>query len=194
MDCIKLGNMLRELRVKNNMTQKELADRLCLSDKAISKWERGLACPDIFLLSDLCDILNIDINLLLNGNESQEKIKGGNMKNTKYYICPDCGSLTFSTGDTQVYCCNHKLDYTEAKKAEESQKLKAEAVENEWYITSEHPMTKDDYIEFVAFVSSEAMEIVKLYPEWNVSLRLQRMGHGKLLFFSKKEGLLYQLI
>jgi len=67
MDNEKMGLFISELRKSHQMTQKELAEKLDVSDKAVSKWERGLSCPDISLLSPLSDILGITTTELLNG-------------------------------------------------------------------------------------------------------------------------------
>lgn len=65
----KFGNFIIELRKENNMTQKELADKLHLTDKAISKWERGLSFPDISILKPLSEVLKVSIIELLNGEK-----------------------------------------------------------------------------------------------------------------------------
>ena len=65
----KVGDFIRKKRKDKNLTQKELAKELGVSDKAISKWERGICCPDISLLKDLSSILDISINELLSGED-----------------------------------------------------------------------------------------------------------------------------
>ena len=70
MDNEKVGKFILELRKSRQMTQKELAERLNISDKAVSKWERGLSYPDIELLSPLSDILGITTTELLNGERA----------------------------------------------------------------------------------------------------------------------------
>ncbi len=69
----KMGQFILELRKSHQMTQKELAVKLNVSDKAVSKWERGLSCPDISLLSPLSDILGVTTTELLNGERSDEE-------------------------------------------------------------------------------------------------------------------------
>ena len=70
MDNEKMGQFISELRKSHQMTQRELAEKLDVSDKAVSKWERGLSCPDIALLSPLADILGITTTELLNGERT----------------------------------------------------------------------------------------------------------------------------
>ena len=67
MDNIKIGNYIKELRIKNKLTQKDLADKLCISFQAVSKWELGETLPDTSILLDLAKILNTSVDLILNG-------------------------------------------------------------------------------------------------------------------------------
>lgn len=69
----KMGRFISELRKSHQMTQKQLAEKMNISDKAVSKWERGLSCPDISLLSTLSDILDVTITELLNGERSDKE-------------------------------------------------------------------------------------------------------------------------
>lgn len=75
MDCGKIGNLILKQRKEKNMTQKEVADLLNISDKTISKWERGLGCPDVSLLIPLSKILEISIYELLGGEEMDKNSK-----------------------------------------------------------------------------------------------------------------------
>lgn len=194
MDCLKIGELIRSLRKEKEMTQNELANKLNISDKTISKWERGLGCPDITLIAELSEILGVDLAHMLKGDLLQNDFGGGNMKNSSFYICPTCGNITVSTGEASVSCCGRKMEEKAPRKAETSQKLKVVLEEDQWYITSEHPMEKETYISFVAYLVGGAMQLVKLYPEWDMHLRLTRQGHGKLVWYSTSEGLFYQLI
>lgn len=194
MDCAKIGKMIRMLRQEKQMTQKQLADTMNLSDKTVSKWERGLGCPDISLIEELSSILDVNIEEILKGELSSNEIVGGNMKNTKYHVCAECGNITLSTGNASVSCCGRKLEALEPHKATQEQKLTIEEIEDEWYITSDHSMTKQSYISFVAFATGDTIHLVKQYPEWNFSLRIPRRGHGKLIWYSTSFGLLYQIL
>lgn len=66
----KMGLFISELRKSNQMTQKDLAAKLNITDKAVSKWERGLSCPDISLLSSIADLLGVTTSELLNGEKN----------------------------------------------------------------------------------------------------------------------------
>lgn len=194
MDCAKAGRLIRTLRLERGLTQAELAEVLCVSPKTVSKWENGKGYPDISLLPALSDSLGVAPGTLLLGELCANDVVGGNMKKTKYAVCPACGSITLTTGEAEITCCGRKLAALVPKKADVGEKLTVEPVENEWYITSAHAMTKEDYISFVAFQTGDRVQLIKQYPEWDLQVRIERRGHGMLLCHSAKEGLLYQLI
>lgn len=194
MDCSKVGRLIRKLRMEKKLTQAALAAQLNLSAKTVSKWERGLGCPDVNLLNTLSTVLNVDLSRLLEGDLLPNETVGGNMKNTKYYVCPDCGSISLCTGNAEISCCGRRLAALELTKAAPGEKLHVEIVEDEWFITSNHPMQKDNYISFVAFQTGGKVELIKQYPEWNLQLRLKKRGHGQLIWYSTAQGLRYQLL
>lgn len=176
------------------MTQKQLADLMNISDKAISKWERGLGCPDVSLLPELSKLLGVNIEELLAGNIEINETIGGNMKKLKFYVCPQCNNLMTATGDAAISCCGKRLEPLTAEKASESHVLTIEPVEDELYISSPHEMKKEHYISFAAYVTGDRVLIVKQYPEWNLQFRFHKSGHGKLYFYCSNHGLFYQLI
>lgn len=193
MDCASVGRLIRALRLERGLTQRALAEQLNLSGKTVSKWERGLGCPDVSLLGALSELLGVDLARLLEGNLSPNEAVGGNMKKTKFYFCPGCGSITLCTGEAEISCCGRKLAALAPRKAGPDEQLKVEAVEDEWFVSSDRPMEKDDYIPFVALATGERIELVKQYPEWNLQLRLPRRGMGRLLWCARGE-LLYMLL
>ena len=80
MDQIKIGKFIAECRKKNNLTQMQLAEKLNITDRAISKWENGKAMPDSSIMLDLCNELKISVNELLSGevlemNSYNEKLE-----------------------------------------------------------------------------------------------------------------------
>ncbi|TGE31375.1 helix-turn-helix domain-containing protein [Desulfosporosinus sp. Sb-LF] len=194
MQTINVGNIIRELRTERGMTQKQLADKMNISDKTVSKWERGLGCPDVSLLSELSDLLEVDIGKLLSGDLAPNDFVGGNMKKTKYYVCPMCHNISLCTGEAEVSCCGRKIDQQKMQKAEENEMLSVEVIEDDWYITVVHPMNKEHYISFVAFATGDRVQIIKQYPEWDMQLRIPKRGHGMLIWYCTRHGLFYQLI
>ena len=194
MDCKKIGNLIYKLRKDKNMTQKQIADLMNISDKTISKWERGLGCPDISLLPELSQILGVSIDQILSGQINLNDLVGGNMNKLKFYVCPQCGNLMTATGNATISCCCKTLEALDANKAEEGHKLDIEPVEDELYVTTEHEMKKEHYISFVAYVKGDRALIMKQYPEWNMQFRFRKSGHGKLYFYCTKHGLFYQIV
>lgn len=194
MDCDKIGKLIYTLRKEKNLTQKQVADVMNISDKTISKWERGLGCPDVSLLPELSELLGINIEVILAGNMESNDTIGGNMKKIKFYVCPHCNNLLTATGDASISCCGKKLEALIGTKAIENHTLTVEPVEDELYISSPHEMTKEHYLSFVAYVTGDRVFIVKQYPEWNMQFRFHKLGHGKLYFHCSNHGLFYQLL
>lgn len=194
MDNVKIGNLICRLRKENHMTQQQLAERMHISDKAVSKWERGNGCPDVSLLPELSRIFGVDLEKLLSGELNANDILGGNMKKMKFYICPDCGNVITAMTDTTISCCGKKLQAIEPKKAEGEEKLSVEVIENDYYISSEHEMVRDHYISFVALLTSDTMMLRKQYPEWGLQVRIPVFAHDRLLWYCSKHGLFYQEI
>ena len=194
MDQEKVGRIIKTLRKDRGMTQLELALCLNVTDRAVSKWERGLGCPDISLLTRLSEIFSVDIGSIIDGDMEENDKRSGNMKKTKFYVCHICGNIITASENTNVSCCGRKLEGLEEKKNVDEE-IKIERVDGtELYISSSHPMTKDDYISFFSYVTSDSLLLKKLYPEWGVDIRFPWLGHGKIMWYSEKEGLKYKLI
>ena len=194
MDQEKVGGIIKTLRKDKGMTQLELALCLNVTDRAVSKWERGLGCPDISLLTRLSEIFSVDIGSIIDGDMDENEKRSGNMKKTKFYVCPICGNIITASENTNVSCCGRKQEGLEEKKNLDEE-MKIERVDGtELYISSSHPMTKDDYISFFSYVTSDSLLLKKLYPEWGVDIRFPWLGHGKIMWYSEKEGLKYKLI
>lgn len=193
MDCAKTGSLIRMLRLEKGLTQLQLADRLSLSDRTISKWETGRGAPDASLLPALAGALDVSIEALLRGELLPDSPDGGNMKNTKYFYCPDCGSLSLTTGGASLSCCGRTLTPLSPAKPDEAHALTLEPVEDEWYVTSEHPMTREHSISFAALVLPDRIQLIRTYPEWNFQLRIPRR-RGRLLWHCTAHGLFSQLL
>lgn len=189
MDCEKMGVLIKTLRAERGMTQRELADALAVSDKAVSKWERGAGFPDLSAAEALSDIFGVSLERLFNGDDFCKNERRGSMKNVKFYVCPVCGAITMSEKETEILCCGRRLTALEPQNPDEKHDVSVETVEDEWYITSSHPMEKEHYISFAAFVSGERTELVRTYAEWELQVRFFKRGHGKLYWFCVKHGL-----
>jgi len=192
LDQIKTGILIKKFRTASGLTQKQLAESLNVSDKAVSKWECGNGCPDISLLSQIADIFGTDIRSLLTGEINKNEREKGNMKKLRFYVCKECGNIITSSSDTDITCCGNKLSPLEPQKAEDNDRLITEDIGGEWSVTSEHEMTKEHYISFVAYVSDSAAMLFKQYPEWGVQVHLPLYRSGRLVWYCTKHGLFYQ--
>lgn len=194
MDCAKIGKLICSLRKEHQLTQQQLAARMNISDKAVSKWERGLGCPDVSLLAELSGILGVNLEAFLSGELSANDLVGGNMKKLQFYVCPNCGNLLTATADATVSCCGKTLKPLSPRKAEDTEKLSVEKIENDYFISTGHAMTREHYIAFVALLTGDSIMLRKQYPEWDLQTRIPRFAHGMLLWYCTRHGLFYQMV
>jgi len=194
MDQVKTGILIRTLRTQQGLTQKALAEAIGVGDKAVSKWERGLGCPDVSLLPDLSRVLGVGLEALLSGQLDANDQERGNMKKLRFYVCPDCGNLITASGEAGVSCCGKTLFPLEPQKAEDGDKLSVEKIDDIWFISSPHPMDKEHYVSFVALLTGDSLILRRLYPEWDLQTRLPCVGHGALLWYCTRHGLFRQPI
>jgi len=180
---------IRELRERRGLTQTELAGQIGVSNKAVSKWETGKGLPDSSLLQPLAQALGVSVIELMNGNQIINRNTSANLLRAKLYVCPICGNVIFSAGETVVSCCGVVLPALEAEGEDEEHILQMEAVEDEQFITVDHPMTKTHFISFLIYVTTDRYQLVKLYPEGNAQTRLQLRGRGYLYFYCHRHGL-----
>ena len=194
MDCEKVGGLIFRLRKEKNMTQKQVGDLLNISDKTVSKWERGLGCPDVSILTDLSKIFDINIEKILSGDLIPNDIDGGNMKKIKFYVCSSCGNIINTTGEGEISCCGRKLKADIPGVIDYNHKITVEEVENDYYITIDHEMTKKHYISFVAYVTYDRVLLIKLYPEQSPTVRFPKLcgklERGKFYLYCNQHGLL----
>lgn len=183
------GAVIKELREKKHLTQAELAERLCVSDKTVSKWETAKGYPDISLLEPIAKILGVSITELISGNAVNNVNVSANMLRSKFYVCPVCGNIIHSIGEAVIQCHGILLSPYRPEESNEEHMIFIEKVEDEYYIRIDHDMTKQHYISFVAALSSDRIQMVKLYPEGNAEVRVKINGVKKILFYCNREGL-----
>ena len=183
------GAVIRRLRDANKMTQEELAEKIHVSSKAVSKWETGAGFPDVSLLEPLAEALGISVIELLSGEDVQNRNRASNMLKGRFYVCPVCGNIVRSVGDAVVSCCGITLPPQEAEAPDEEHAVRVETLEDEYYVTLAHPMTKEHYISFLAAVSDQGLQFVKLYPEGNAEAYFKRSRVRKLCAFCNRHGL-----
>lgn len=185
------GTVIRELREKNNLTQAGLAEKLCVSDKTVSKWETGKGYPDITLLEPIASVFGISVTELLSGNAISNMNVSSNMMRSKFYVCPVCGNIIHSMGETVINCHGMQLMPCEVEMADENHKISIERVEDEYYVQIKHDMTKEHYISFIAAVTADRLQLVKLYPEGNAEARFKINGVKRIYFYCNRDGLYY---
>lgn len=190
MDTYITGATIKALREKKGITQAQLADRLGVSSKAVSKWETAKGFPDITLMEPLAKALSVSVMELLSGNAVKNKNISANILRSKFYVCPVCGNSIRTVGDAVISCCGIALPPLEAEEPDEDHRISIEKVEDEQFITIAHDMTKEHYISFICHITSDRVQFVKLYPEGNPETRLNLRGGGYLYIYCNRHGLM----
>ncbi len=183
------GNVIKNLREKKKLTQEELAEKINVTGKAVSKWETGQGFPDISLVEPLAKALDISVIELLSGECIQNKNRVSNMYRSKFYVCPVCGNVIRTTGEAIISCCGITLPPLEAETEDEKHQILIEPVEDEYYVHLEHPMTKEHYISFIAAVSDQGVQFIKLYPEQAADARFKRARVKYIYAYCNHHGL-----
>lgn len=183
------GTVIRTLREQKGMTQETLAEIIHVSGKAVSKWETGKGLPDISLLEPLAQALDLSVLELLSGDPIRNRNKSANMTKCRFYVCPACGNVIHATGDVTICCCGIALPQLEAEDCDEEHPIQVETVEDEYFVTLNHSMTKEHYISFLAAVSDQSVEMVKLYPEGGAEARFKINRVAWLYAYCNRHGL-----
>ncbi len=183
------GTVIKELREKNKMTQLQLAKKLGVSDKSVSKWETGKGLPDITLLEPIAEAFRISVTELISGNTIHNTNVSANMLRSKFYVCPVCGNVIHSMGEAAIHCHGIQLMPLEAEQTDERHMIFIERVEDEYYVRIDHSMTKEHYISFVAAASFDDIQMVKLYPEGSAEARFKIRGVKRIFFYCNRDGM-----
>ena len=186
------GKIIKELREKNGLTQLQLSEKLGISDKTVSKWENGKGYPDITLLEPIAEAFRVSVTELIAGTAVRNANVSANMLRSKFYVCPVCGNVIHSMGEAVISCHGVLLAPSEAEDEDEKHRAVIEPVEDEYYISLDHPMTKDHYISFAAAAGSDGLQMVKLYPEGSAEFRFKRRGVRRLYYYCNRDGLFYK--
>lgn len=193
MDQIQMGNFIRQRRLALGLTQEDLAKRLGISAKAVSKWECGRGAPDMENLSTLASALGVDVTSLLRGGRKEQEMQNGNLRKMKFYVCPHCGNLLLSAAEADMTCCSLKLSPLEPQKPDAEHPMDIAVSDGDWYLTSTHEMLREHYLSFAAFVSGDTVMVKKTYPEWDFGVRIPRICHGMFLWYCTEHGLFYTI-
>ncbi len=184
------GAVIKRLRESKKLTQNELAEKIGVSSKAVSKWETAKGLPDISLIESLSTALGVSVMELMSGDTVINKNVSANIMRSKFYVCPVCGNVIRAMGDTLISCCGITLPPLEAEECDEFHSVTVEKVEDEYFVTIHHDMTKNHYISFISYITYDREQFVKFYPEGNAETRLQPCGGGYLYIYCNKHGLM----
>lgn len=184
------GATIKQLRERKALTQSQLAERLGVTAKAVSKWETGKGLPDITLIHPLALALGVSVPELMSGEVVKNQNLSSNLLRSKFYVCPLCGNILHATGNAVVSCCGIPLPPLEAEDTDDDHHITIERVEDEYFVTVHHEMTKEHYISFVAHLTMDRLQLVKFYPENNAETRFSLRGGGYLYLYCNKHGLM----
>lgn len=183
------GSIIRQLREKKGLTQSDLAEKLFVSDKTVSKWENGKGYPDISLLEPIARVFGVSVTELLSGKAVQNVNVAANMLRSHFYVCPVCGNVIHSMGEAVILCHGMQLTPAQAEETDERHMIFVEGVEDEYYVRIDHEMTKTHYISFIAAISPDGLQLTKLYPEGAAEARFKTRGVKQLFFYCNRDGL-----
>ena len=191
MNAEKTGNLIRSLRIKKGLTQKELAHMICVTDKAVCKWEKGRGCPNITLISQLSKVLEVDIQSILQGYLDKNKKIGEKMNHLKFYKCPTCGNLVTSIKSVELSCCGNKLSPVSAQtRSDPEYQPVIQEFDGQYSIKFNHPMTKSDYISQVIVVRYDQIMTVNLYAESEAIITIPQVRGIRLFVITNKSELI----
>ena len=189
MDLIIRGQLLRQLRKEKKLTQKQLAEKLGVVPKTVSKWETGNGFPDVSMLPVLADIFDVNERSLLTGRLTENNATTCNPKRTQFYVCPHCGSVMQGMGACLITCCDKRLSPLPSLPANDEHALKITEIDNEFYIEIPHEMSKAHSIRFVSYIGFDKVLTTYLYPEQDYAVRIPKAYDGKIVYYCNQHGL-----
>lgn len=190
MDCVKLGQLILQLRKEKGLTQREIAAQLNISNKTVSKWECGKGAPDVSLWEGLSAILGADILKLLQGELNPNHVDTGKIDNIRFYVCPNCGNILTNTGKANISCCGRRLAPLSAALETTGHEISVEEMDIDYFIALQHDMSKKHYISFAAYVYDDRVWFQRFYPEQSMLFRIPAMkGGGNLYLYCTEDGL-----
>ena len=189
MDRYLTGATIKGLRERLGLTQAQLAQRLSVSDKAVSKWETGAGYPDITLIEPIAEALHTSTAELLSGAAVQNDNVSANMLKSRFYVCPVCGNTIHAMGEAHISCHGITLPPQVPEPVDAHHALHASCTGDELYIWSDHAMDKRHYVVFLAAVSPDCVQVVRLYPEGPAAAHFRRSGVRDLYLYCNRDGL-----
>ena len=190
MDNAKVGQLILQLRKEKGLTQQQLAEKLHISNKAVSKWDCGHGAPDISLLAELSSVLGADILKLLQGELNPNRTNTGKIDRTRFYVCPVCGNILTSTGEANISCCGRHLMPLTLSSDDCTPEISIEEMDTDYYVSISHEMSKSHYISFAAWVNDSCLWFQRLYPEQSPAFCMPAVRrNGKLYLYCIRDGL-----
>ena len=135
------GAVIKRLREAKHLTQAQLAEKLCVSDKAVSKWETGKGFPDVSLIESLASVLQVSLPELLSGEQVINTNRAANLLRSKFYVCP------ISVSYTHLVYKRHSLTHVRYLCRYDTEGLAPEAYEKAKGIVFSEPMADVCYDE-----------------------------------------------
>lgn len=189
MDSLKIGQLIRSLRKEKGFTQQQLAKKMNISNKTVSKWECGLGSPDVSLWAELSALLNVDIGQMIQGEMIVNRPDSGNLRHIRFYVCPSCRNVLFSTGGAALICCGRKLEPLRAEQNAAMPDMDVQTTDEGYFVSIAHEMTRSHFLLFAAFAYSDKLFFTRMYPEQNAQVNLPYYRGGKLYLYCVKHGL-----
>lgn len=116
------------------------------------------------------------------------------MRNLKFFVCPKCGNLITARETTALLCCDNRLAPLKAKDFDARHQMTLTPTEHHLMVTTDHPMEKDHYIAFLAFITGEHLYLSKCQPEWDFQQQIPKDMYGMLYWYCTKDGLFRKVI
>lgn len=141
------------------------------------------------LLEPLAAVLGVSVAELLSGACVSNRNRSANLLRSRFYVCPVCGNVLCASGEGCFSCCGVRLPPLEPEAPDDAHALRAERMEDEHDLSLHHPMTREHFISFLAYVTTDRVQVLKLYPEQEAEGRFLRCGPGKLYAYCNRHGL-----
>ena len=183
------GAMIRKLREEKGLTQDELAAKLHVSGKTVSKWETGQGLPDISLLEPIAMALGISVIELFSGENAVNRNRASNLLRSVSYICPVCGNGILALGEAVVSCCGITLPKITPEDMDEEHDIRVLYDDGEYLVNMTHPMEKEHFITGMLAVSDNGCQFVKLYPEGEAMARFRPERVKWIYAFCNRHGM-----
>ena len=141
-------------------------------------------------MESLAGALAVSVPELMSGSPVVNRNVACNLLRSSLYVCPVCGNVIHSTGEAVISCCGVALPPLETEEPGEDHPVQIEPVEDEYFVSVRHDMTRQHYISFAAYVTTDRFQLVKFYPEGNAETRFPRRGSGLLYLYCNRHGLM----